>query len=67
MREHDRGVFGQAGGGHLVQQWLEEVVVGAVNDDDFDIGLGQGFGGFEATKATANDDDTCTRSSADRA
>jgi len=30
---------GQAGRGHLVEQGLEQVMVGAVDDDDLDIGV----------------------------
>ena len=47
---------GQASRGHLVEQGLEQVVVGAVDDDDFDIGMRQRLGRFQTTKTATNDD-----------
>ena len=46
----------QAGRGHLVEQGLEKVVVGAVDDDDFDVRVRQGFGRLQATEAATDDD-----------
>ena len=44
-----------AGGRDLVQQRLEQVVVGAVHERDFDIGLRQRAHRFEAAEAGADD------------
>ena len=49
---------GQPRRGHLVQQGLEQMVVGAVNHHDFDVSLCQSLGGLQPTKTTADDHDT---------
>ena len=46
----------QASRGHLVQQRLKQVVVGAVDHDHVDMGAGQCLGRFQTTKAAADDD-----------
>jgi hypothetical protein len=46
----------QPGGGHLVQQRLEQVVVGAVDQRHLDIGTRQRTHRFQATEAAADDD-----------
>ncbi len=47
---------GQAGGGDLVQQRLEQVMVATVHQSDADAAVGQGPGGPQAGKAAADDD-----------
>ncbi|KAG1270542.1 hypothetical protein G6F66_013790 [Rhizopus arrhizus] len=47
---------GQAGGGHLVQQRLEQVMVAAVDQGDAYALAGQGAGGPETGKTTADND-----------
>jgi hypothetical protein len=48
---------GECGGSGLIEQWLEDMVVGAVDNEDVGIGAGKGAGGGEATEAGADDDD----------
>src|SRR5204863_3735539 len=43
---------------HLVQQRLEQVVVGAVDQRDLDVGPGQRAHGLQAAETAADDDDT---------
>gem|GEM_PF-6876931 len=47
----------EAGGGHLVKEGLEGVVVVLVDKEDFDLGLAEGLGGGETTEAGADDND----------
>ena len=49
--------FGKDASCYLVQQWLEEVVVGAVYDGDCNIRVLKFLGGEKATEARSNDDD----------
>ncbi len=48
---------GEDGEGHLVEQRLKGVVVAAVDEGDVDGQLGQAFGGVDAGKTAADDDD----------
>ena len=48
---------GQPGRGHLVEQRLEEVMVGAVEQGHIDLRAGQGAHGFKAAETAADDDD----------
>ena len=48
---------GQAGGGHLVEQGLEQVVVASVDQHHLDGGVGQALGGSEASEAASDDYD----------
>jgi hypothetical protein len=48
--------FGEHARGDLVEQRLEEVVVGAVDDHHLDLGAAQGVGGEEPGEAAADDD-----------
>ena len=50
-------VGAQAGGGHLVEEGPEPVVVVPVDDGDVDRSLGQAQGGVEPPEAAADDDD----------
>jgi hypothetical protein len=43
--------------GHLVQQRLEQVVVGPVDDGDVDVGVRQVLGGEQSAETSADDDD----------
>ena len=47
----------QACGGHLVEQGLEQVVVGFVHQGDVDRCFGQGFGRFQSAETASNDQD----------
>ena len=47
---------GQAGGGDLVEQWLEQVVVAAVDQGDMQAGAGKGAAGPQAGEAAADDE-----------
>ena len=46
---------GQTGRGHLVEQGLKQVVVGAVDERHLDLGLGQSAHSLEAAKTAADD------------
>ncbi len=48
---------GEASGGDLVEQWLEGVVIFAVDDGDLNRGAGQRATDIQAAKAGANDHD----------
>ena len=48
---------GQDARRHLVEQRLEQVVVGAVHHRDVDVGVGQRAHRVEAAEAAADDDD----------
>ena len=54
--------LGEDPGGHLVEQGLEEVVVGPVDQGDADRRPLEGPGGEEAAEAAADDDDVVPRS-----
>ncbi len=45
----------QGGGGHLIEQGHEQVVVAPVDEGDPDLGLAQGLGGGEPAEPAAND------------
>jgi hypothetical protein len=46
---------GEACGCHLIQQWLEEMVIAFVDQRDIDVGVAQALGSRQAAKACAND------------
>ena len=48
---------GQGGGGHLVQQGLEEVVVAAVDEQHVDVGAVQRLRGSQPGESPSDDDD----------
>lgn len=47
----------EGGGGHLIEQRLEEVVVAAVDESDAGGRVFEGLGGGDAAEAAADDDD----------
>jgi hypothetical protein len=52
-------------GGHLIQQWLKEVMICAVHDSGICLGLRKGADYVQPTEPTADDDHlvTCTAAS----
>jgi hypothetical protein len=44
--------------GHLIEQWLKQVVVGAVHQDYLRRGVFESLGCGQPSKPSANDDDT---------
>ncbi len=51
----------EGGGGHLIEQRLEDVMVAPVDDGHIHRRVRQGLGGGEAGEASANDDDARSR------